>query len=101
MTKYKNTGKLDKLILEDLKTDKDIKEWLAVSLEEYTENNDFNAFFRSLEYAVKAKNSISGISKKTGISRSNLYAIFKGEVHPQMNTVIKILKELGYKLKVA
>ena len=101
MTKYKKTGKLDELILKDLKTDKDIKEWLAVSLEEYTEDNDFNAFFRSLEYAVKAKDSISGISKKTGISRSNLYAIFNGEVQPQMNTVIKILKELGYKLKVA
>lgn len=101
MAKYKYTGTLDKLILKDLKTDDDIKEWLAVSLEEYSEDNDFNAFFRSLEYAIKAKDSISGISKKTGISRSNLYKIFQGEVQPQMNTVIKILKELGYKLKVA
>lgn len=99
--KFKNAGSLDDLILNDLKTGKDIKEWLSVSLDEYIEDNDFNAFYRSLEYAIKAKDSISGISKKTGISRSNLYSILKGEVQPQMSTVIKILKELGYKLKVA
>jgi len=102
MTKqYKNTKTLESLILSDLKTENDIKDWLTVALEEYIEENDFNSFYKSLEYALKAKDSISGISKKTGISRSNLYAIFKGEVQPQMGTVMKILKELGYKLKVA
>ena len=102
MTKqYKNIKTLENLILSDLKTENDIKDWLTVALEEYTEENDFNSFYKALEYALKAKDSISGISKKTGISRSNLYAIFKGEVQPQMSTVMKILKELGYKLKVA
>ena len=42
-----------------------------------------------------------GMSKKTGISRSNLYAIFKGEQKPQLSTALKIIKELGYTLKVA
>jgi len=98
---FKNTGNLENLILKDLKSEADIKEWLSLSLDEYIEDNDFNAFYHSLEYAIKAKDSISGMSKKTGISRSNLYSIFKGEVQPQMSTIIKILKELGYKLKVA
>ena len=97
----KNTGNFSELILKTLTTPEDIKEWLSVSLEEYIEDGDINAFVRSLEYAVKAKDSISGISKKTGISRSNLYAIFKGEVTPQLNTIAKILKELGYTLKIA
>ncbi|HPT41291.1 MAG TPA: hypothetical protein PLG15_02790, partial [Candidatus Gastranaerophilaceae bacterium] len=90
--KIKNTGKLENLISDSLKTEDDIRDWLTVSLEEYLEDNDFSAFYHSLEYAIKAKDSISGISKKTGISRSNLYAIFKGEVQPQMSTVMKILK---------
>ena len=39
--------------------------------------------------------------KKTGISRSNLYAIFNGEQQPQLTTALKIIKELGYTVQVA
>lgn len=92
---------LDEMIAKQLQTDEDIKEWLTLSLEEYLNDGDLNAFVKTLEDAVRAKDSISNISKKTGISRSNLYAIFKGEVTPQFNTVLKVLKELGYTLKVA
>ena len=84
-----------------LKTDDDIKEWLNIGFEEFLKDNDLNAFIKALEYAVKAKDTIMGMSKKTGISRSNLYAIFKGEQKPQLSTALKIIKELGYTLKVA
>ena len=83
------------------KTDDDIKEWLNIGFEEFLKDNDLNAFIKALEYAVKAKDTIMGMSKKTGISRSNLYAIFKGEQKPQLSTALKIIKELGYTLKVA
>lgn len=88
-------------ILNDLKTDADIKEWINIGFEEFLIDNDLNAFVKALEYAVKAKDSISGISKKTGISRSNLYAIFNGEQQPQLSTALKIIKELGYTVQVA
>ena len=92
---------LSKLIDNELKTEEDIKEWLSLNLAEYLEDGNLNAFVRSLEYVVKAKDNISNLSRKTGISRSNLYAIFRGEVNPQFDTVLKMLKELGYTLKVA
>lgn len=95
------TGSFNDYILSDLKTDDDIKEWLNIGFEEFLKDNDLNAFIKALEYAVRAKDSIMGISKKTGISRSNLYAIFKGEQKPQLSTALKIIKELGYTLKVA
>ncbi|CDE97643.1 putative transcriptional regulator [Clostridium sp. CAG:813] len=91
---------LSKLIDNELKTEEDIKEWLSLNLAEYLEDGNLNAFVRSLEYVVRAKDNISNLSRKTGISRSNLYAIFRGEVTPQFDTVLKILKELGYTLKV-
>lgn len=99
----KNINNFDiSVIIEDeLKTEEDIKEWLSLNLEAYLEDGNLNAFVRSLEYVVRAKDNISNLSKKTGISRSNLYAIFKGEVTPQFDTVLKVLKELGYTLKVA
>ncbi len=96
-----NNFDLETLVVNELKTEEDIKEWLSLNLEEYLQDGDLNAFVRALEYVVRAKDSISNLSKKTGISRSNLYAIFKGEVTPQFNTILKVLKELGYTLKVA
>lgn len=96
-----NMTSFNEYILSDLKTDEDIKEWLNIGFEEFLKDNDLNAFIKALEYAVKAKDTIMGMSKKTGISRSNLYAIFKGEQKPQLSTALKIIKELGYTLKVA
>lgn len=94
-------GSFNEYILNDLKTDDDIKEWINIGFDEFLTNNDLNAFVKALEYAVRAKDTISGLSKKTGISRSNLYAIFKGEQQPQLSTALKIIKELGYTVKVA
>lgn len=96
----KNTGKFNEYILKDFKTDEDIKEWINIGFEEFSKDNDLDAFVKALEYAVRAKDSILGMSKKTGISRSNLYAIFNGEQQPQLSTALKIIKELGYTLKV-
>ena len=92
---------IEGLIEKELNTEEDIKEWLSVNLEEYLNDGDLNAFVRALEYVVRAKDNISNVSRKTGISRSNLYSIFKGEVTPQFDTILKLLKELGYTLKVA
>ena len=89
-----NTGKFSEYVLKDLKTDEDIKEWINIGFEEFLLDNDLNALVKALEYAVRAKDSILGMSKKTGISRSNLYAIFNGKQQPQLSTALKIIKEL-------
>lgn len=94
------TFDIDNEIMNHLKTDDDIKEWLSLSLEDYMNDGDLNSFVSALEYVVRKKENISSISKKTGISRSNLYAIFNGTVTPQFNTILKLLKELGYKFKI-
>lgn len=99
--KMNNSKSFSEYILKDLKTDEDIKEWLNIGFQEFLQDNDLNAFVKALEYAVRAKDTISGISKKTGISRSNLYAIFNGEQQPQLTTALKIIKELGYTVQVA
>lgn len=100
MNKIKDFN-ISELIENELKTEEDIKEWLSMNLEAYLDDGNLNAFVRSLEYVVRAKDNISNLSRKTGISRSNLYAIFKGDVTPQFDTILKVLKELGYTLKVA
>lgn len=58
------TGSFNGYILKDLKTDEDIKEWINIGFEEFLNDNDLNAFVKALEYAVRAKDSILGMSKK-------------------------------------
>ena len=101
MAKYKNSTSIEKIMKEYLKTPEDIKAYLNATLELYIEEGDFNAFYRSLEYVIKAQGSVSEFANKTGLSRTNLYNIFQSKKEPKIQTVAKILKELGYTLKVA
>ena len=77
------------------------KEYLNLSLEEYLIDGDFNKFYKSLEKVVKSRESVSSFAKKVNIDRSNLYTLFNGEKVPRLDTIAKILKELGYTIKVA
>ena len=77
------------------------REYLNISLEEYLTDGDFNKFFKSLEKVIKSRESITSFAKKINIDRTNLYTLFNGEKIPRLDTIAKILKELGYKIKVA
>ena len=92
---------LDDFIIEQLQDEQFQKEYMNQSLSEYIEDGNFNAFFRSLEYVIKSRDSISGFCDKVGLDRTMLYEVFKGERVPKVDTLAKILKALGYSLKVA
>lgn len=77
------------------------KEYLNLSLEEYLVDGDFNKFFKSLEKVIKSRESVTSFAKKVNIDRTNLYTLFNGEKVPRLDTIAKILKELGYTIKVA
>ena len=92
---------LNEFIIEQLKDEEFQKEYMNESLAEYINDGDFNAFFRSLELVIKSRDSISGFCEKAGIDRAMLYQIFNGERVPRVDTLAKILKALGYNLKIA
>jgi len=92
---------LNEFIIEQLKDEEFQKEYMNESLAEYINDGDFNAFFRSLELVIKSRDSISGFCEKAGIDRAMLYQIFNGERVPRVDTLAKILKTLGYNLKIA
>ncbi len=92
---------LNEFIIEQLKDIEFQKEYMNESLAEYINDGDFNAFFRSLELIIKSRDSISGFCEKAGIDRAMLYQIFNGERVPRVDTLAKILKTLGFNLKIA
>ncbi len=102
MTKLKNNTVSYEEIESKLMGDSEFqKEYLNLSLEEYLTDGDFNKFYKSLEKVIKSRESITSFSKKVNIDRANLYTLFNGEKVPRLDTIAKILKELGYSIKVA
>jgi probable addiction module antidote protein len=101
MVKDKYSIPFEEVLLQDLSTPQDIREFLNATLEEYLEDGDFNGFYRSLEYVIKAQDNISGFAKRSKISRTTLYDIFRGRKEPKIQTIAQILAELGYKIQVA
>ena len=101
MKELKHTLDLENYIVNDLKSDEDIKLYLNASLKNYLEDGDFNSFYRALEIAIKAKDTVSGFAEKVGMSRTHLYSIFKSQKEPKFSTIVKIFQELGYELEVA
>ena len=101
MKNLKHTTDLEEFLINDLKSDDDIKLYLNASLKDYLEDGDFNSFYHALEIVIKAKDTISSFAKKVGISRSHLYSLFKNEKEPKFSTIVKIFQELGYELEVA
>ena len=97
----KNTISYNKLEEKYMEDHEYQKEYLNLSLEEYITDGDFNKFYKSLEKVIKSRESISSFAKKVNIDRSNLYTLFNGEKVPRLDTIAKILKELGYTIKVA
>lgn len=101
MPKDKHSTPYEEIMLEFLAKPGAMKEYINATLEMYLEDGDFSGFYRSLEYVIKAQDNISGFAKKTKLSRATLYDIFKGKKEPKIQTLAKILKELGYKIQVA
>ena len=77
------------------------KEYLNLSLAEYVSDGDFNKFYKSLEKIIKSRESVTSFTKKVNIDRTNLYTLFNGEKVPRLDTIAKILKELGFSIQVA
>ena len=77
------------------------KMYLNSAIQEFVIDGDYDLFFQSLENVVKARMSISELSKRTGITRKALYEMFRGERTPRLDTIGKLLKELGFTLQVA
>lgn len=101
MDKYKNSISHEDVMMEFLSTPEKIQDYLNASLELYLEDGDFNGFFRSLECVVKTQDTITNFAKRTNMSRAALYSIFRNKKEPKIQTIAKILAELGYTLRVA
>ena len=98
--KSKLTITNDELMQEQLQ-DKEMQTlWLREALKEYIDDGNYEKFYRSINYVVKARATISQLAKDLKINRGNLSDILNGKKEPKMQTAFKILSALGYELEL-
>jgi probable addiction module antidote protein len=86
------TTKFD--IVDYLKTEKDIQEYLDVFFEE----DDFEHIPLALADIARARKAMTAAAKAAGVTRTNLYQSLSKEGRPAFETVAKVAQSLGYKL---
>lgn len=81
-----------------LDTEEDILAYFDAVMEE---NSDDPALIaKALGNIAKAR-GMTRVANDTGLSRENLYRALSGEVKPDFDTILKVIKALGLKLKAA
>jgi probable addiction module antidote protein len=81
-------------IINYLKTEKDIEEYLDVFLEE----GDYAHIPMALADIARARKAMARAAKAAGVSRTTLYQSLSETGHPAFETVAKVAHSLGFKV---
>jgi probable addiction module antidote protein len=79
-----------------LRTAEDIAAYLEAAFEEA----DPEGIALALGTIARAR-GMTEIARRTGLGRQSLYKALSAEVHPEFVTVLRVVKALGLKLKIA
>lgn len=78
-----------------LETDEDI----AAYLEAAVEGGDAAHFAHALGNVARARN-VSALARDTGLTREGLYKALSGEGNPSLDTAMRVMTSLGFRLGV-
>ncbi|MCY1665241.1 addiction module antidote protein [Rhizobium sp. SL86] len=78
----------------------DTDEKMALFLEAVFEEGDPATIAAAIGEVARAR-GMSQIAKDAGLSRENLYRALSGDGNPEFGTVIKVIKAMGFDLKIA
>jgi probable addiction module antidote protein len=81
-------------VMDYLKTEKDIEEYLNVVLEE----KDYTFLPVALADIARARKAMTNAAKAAGVSRTTLYQSLSPDGRPAFETVAKVADSLGYKI---
>jgi probable addiction module antidote protein len=83
-------------VLDYLKTEKDIEEYLNVVLEE----GDYKFLPVALADIARARKAMRSAAKAAGVSRTNLYQSLSQDGNPAFETIVKVAQSLGYRFSL-
>ena len=74
------------------------KAYLEIALEEYEQDADTDAFLLALRDVADAQGGLGKLAEKTQLHRGNIYKALSKDGNPRLDTVEKILRQLGFQL---
>jgi probable addiction module antidote protein len=93
--------KLDDYITEKIKNDPAFAvEYLNAALEAYFEDFNSDALAIAIKRLILATGSIKSFSETAQVNREHLYRVFNSKAKPQIDTLSKIFKNLGFQIEV-
>ena len=96
----RNYRKFKDYHIEQLRDPEDAKIYLSVALEDYEKNEDTDAFLLPVRDVVEAQGGMSKLAERVRLTDEGLHQVLSENGNPQLNTMRKILHELGFKFSI-
>lgn len=80
---------------------KELKGYLKTALQEYQKDGDEKAFLSALSVATKVHGGFAKLAKESGLNRENLYRALSKRSDPRFSTIMLVLENLGFSLKIS
>jgi probable addiction module antidote protein len=87
-------------LLEKLKNSEYARVYLETALEEYGKDQDSEAFLLALRDVVAAQGGLGKLAEETGLNRAGIYKALSKRGNPRLDTMEKILRNLGFRLSI-
>jgi len=76
------------------------RDYLQLAIEEFEEDADVEAFLTALRCVAQAQGGIAHLAEQSGISRQHLYKALSAHGNPQLSTLSRILRGMGYRIRL-
>jgi probable addiction module antidote protein len=74
--------------------------YLNAAIEEYEADENAEAFLLALRRVADAQGGLTHLADETGLNRQHLYDALSKRGNPRLDTLSRIFKGLGYRLRV-
>jgi len=86
------------MVKEFVQDPENASEYLRVSLEEYEEDGNLDAFLKAIRTVAEARGGISKLAEETNLNRQHLYRSLSANGNPTIRTLDSVLHSLGLRL---
>jgi DNA-binding phage protein len=86
--------------IEELKDRSEAKSFLKAAIEEYNKDGDHQTLMLALRIVVESQGGVASLVEGSRFNRQNLYKILTGKTIPRFDTILSIIKGLGFELDI-
>lgn len=97
MRDYRNFDDVQKDALSD---PSEALAYLDLAIEEYGDDGDKEAFLLALRRVADAQGGLGQLAEESGVNRQHLYDALSAKGNPRLDTLTRVLRGMGYRLRI-